>query len=227
MAEVTTSLKTRRLPLDADPATWIPALEWRRRQFRRSLWLMPVLVVVLVAMGVGGKAGPVAAILIGGVVCCAAAIGGDNLQDLKCGQLVGSTPWKQQVMQILGVVVASLTMAPILNFLNEAYVIGSAKLPAPQANLMGSVAKGVFEGGLPWNIVAGLGAPTLAIVVWALFVSPRAMLAVHPFVRAIVELFVYAVATIAWWSMGQAWIGLGFAIVAVTVGAVNGRRRLW
>ncbi|RIJ08135.1 hypothetical protein DZF97_11250, partial [Clavibacter nebraskensis] len=52
MAEVTTSLKTRRLPLDADPATWIPALEWRRRQFRRSLWLMPVLVVVLMAMGV-------------------------------------------------------------------------------------------------------------------------------------------------------------------------------
>jgi peptidoglycan/LPS O-acetylase OafA/YrhL len=52
MAEVTASLKTRRLPLDADPATWIPALEWRRRQFRRSMWLMPVLVLVLVAMGV-------------------------------------------------------------------------------------------------------------------------------------------------------------------------------
>ena len=79
---------------------------------------------------------------------------------------------------------------------------------------------------LPWNIVAGIGAPALAIVVWALFVSPRAVLAVHPFVRAIVELFVYAAATIAWWSMGQAWIGLGFAVVAVTVGALNGRRRL-
>jgi peptidoglycan/LPS O-acetylase OafA/YrhL len=52
MAEVTASLKTRRLPLDADPATWIAALEWRRRQFRRSMWLMPVLVVVLIAMGV-------------------------------------------------------------------------------------------------------------------------------------------------------------------------------
>ncbi|MBM7025711.1 hypothetical protein [Clavibacter zhangzhiyongii] len=52
MADVTTSLKTRTLPRDADPATWIPALEWRRRQFRRSLWLMPVLVVVLIAMGV-------------------------------------------------------------------------------------------------------------------------------------------------------------------------------
>ena len=52
------------------------------------------------------------------------------------------------------------------------------------------------------------------------------MLAVHPFVRAIVELFVYAAATIAWWSMGQAWIGLVFAVVAVTFGALNGRRRL-
>jgi hypothetical protein len=79
---------------------------------------------------------------------------------------------------------------------------------------------------LPWNIVAGLGAPALAILVWALFVSPRAVLAVHPFVRALVELFVYAAATIAWWSMGQAWIGLVFAIVAVTFGALNGRRRL-
>lgn len=79
---------------------------------------------------------------------------------------------------------------------------------------------------LPWNVVAGIGAPVLAILVWALFVSPRAVLAVHPFIRAIVELFVYAAATIAWWSMGQAVIGLVFAIVAVTFGALNGRRRL-
>jgi putative OPT family oligopeptide transporter len=91
------------------------------------------------------------------------------MQDLKCGQLVGSTPWKQQVMQIVGVVVAALCMAPILNFLNNAYVIGSDKLPAPQANLMGSVAKGVFEGGLPWNIVAigaGIAAAVIALDVF-------------------------------------------------------------
>jgi putative OPT family oligopeptide transporter len=99
-------------------------------------------------------------------VCCAAAIGGDNLQDLKCGQLVGSTPWKQQVMQILGVVVAALAMAPILNLLNDAYQIGSPGLPAPQANLMGTVAKGVFAGGLPWNIIA-IGA-VIAVVVIAI-----------------------------------------------------------
>jgi putative OPT family oligopeptide transporter len=120
--------------------------------------------LLLLLMGVDSKAGPVAAILIGGVVCCAAAIGGDNLQDLKCGQLVGSTPWKQQVMQILGVVVAALAMAPVLNLLNDAYKIGSDGLPAPQANLMGTVAKGVFEGGLPWAII-GIGAGIAAVVI--------------------------------------------------------------
>ncbi len=77
----------------------------------------------------------------------------------------------------------------------------------------------------PWNIVAGVGAPVLAILVWALFVSPRAVLAVHPFVRGFAELLVYLSATIAWWSMGLAWVGLVFGIVAVTVGVIAGRRR--
>lgn len=125
--------------------------------------------LLLLGMGMESPAGPVAAILIGGIVCCAAAIGGDNLQDLKCGQLVGSTPWKQQVMQILGVVVAAIAMAPILNLLNDAYTIGSKGLPAPQANLMASVAKGVFAGGLPWGIV-GVGA-VIAVVVILIDVS--------------------------------------------------------
>lgn len=66
----------------------------------------------------------------------------------------------------------------------------------------------------------------LAILVWALFVSPRAVIAVHPFVRAVVELFVYVAATIAWWSMGLVWVGLIFGIVAVTAGVLAGRRRL-
>lgn len=78
----------------------------------------------------------------------------------------------------------------------------------------------------PWNIVAGVGAPAVAILVWALFVSPRAVFGVHPFVRAIVELLVYASATVAWWTMGNAWIGLGFGVVAVAVGLTAGRRRL-
>ena len=78
----------------------------------------------------------------------------------------------------------------------------------------------------PWNIVVGIGAPVVAILVWALFVSPRAVLAVHPFVRAVVELLVYVSATLAWWSMGLTWVGLVFAVVAVTAGVLAGRRRL-
>ena len=77
----------------------------------------------------------------------------------------------------------------------------------------------------PWNIVFGIATPAIAIVVWALFVSPRAVFAVHPFVRAVVELLVYVSATIAWWSMGATWVGLIFGIVAVTVGVIAGRRR--
>ena len=120
--------------------------------------------LLLLALGMPGKTGPVAAILIGGVVCCAAAIGGDNLQDLKCGYLVGSTPWKQQTMQILGVIIAALSIGPVLNLLHEAYGIGSDQLAVPQANLMATVSKGVFAGGLPWAII-GIGAGIAAVVI--------------------------------------------------------------
>lgn len=78
----------------------------------------------------------------------------------------------------------------------------------------------------PWNVAVGIGAPVVAILVWALFVSPRAVLGVHPFVRGFVELVVYTSATFALWSMGLTWVGLLFAVVAVTVGVVTGRRRL-
>ena len=115
--------------------------------------------LLLLLMGAGAKNGPAAAIIIGSVVCCAAAIAGDNMQDLKAGYLVGATPWKQQVMQLVGTASAALVMAPILMLLLNAYGFAghesatSDALIAPQANLMASVAKGVFEGGLPWNYV--------------------------------------------------------------------------
>ncbi|UGB35912.1 YrdB family protein [Microbacterium sp. cx-55] len=77
----------------------------------------------------------------------------------------------------------------------------------------------------PWNIVAGIGTPVAAILLWALFVSPRAVFSVHPFVRAIVELLVYAGATAAFWAMGLTWVGVVYAVIAITVGAIAGRRR--
>lgn len=78
---------------------------------------------------------------------------------------------------------------------------------------------------VPLNIAFGIGTPVAALLLWALFVSPRAVLNVHPFVRAVIELLIYAGATIAWWSMGQTWVGLVFAVVAVTAGLLSGRRR--
>ena len=115
--------------------------------------------LLLLLMGKGAENGPSAAIIIGGVVCCAAAIAGDNMQDLKAGYIVQATPWKQQVMQMVGTVSAAFVMAPVLMLLLKAYGFeGHASetknaLTAPQANLMASVAGFVFEGGLPWNYI--------------------------------------------------------------------------
>ncbi|MGH8481551.1 MAG: OPT family oligopeptide transporter, partial [Nevskiaceae bacterium] len=128
--------------------------------------------VLMVLMGREAPLGPVAAIMIGAVVCCAAAVGGDNLQDLKAGYLVGATPWKQQLMLAIGAVSCALVMAPVLNVLAEAYGIGVATpehpnpLQAPQATLMASVAQGMFGGKLPWDMVLigmGVGAAIIAL----------------------------------------------------------------
>ncbi len=135
--------------------------------------------VLLFFLGKGSTVGPVAAILIGAVTCSAAAVAGDNLQDLKAGQLVGATPWRQQVMLAVGAVASAAVMAPVLNLLLEAYGIGTAAHPgvqplaAPQANLMAAVAKGIFGGGLPWDMV-GLGAAIgIGVIVLDQFLAAR------------------------------------------------------
>jgi putative OPT family oligopeptide transporter len=133
--------------------------------------LFAALVLVLL-LGRDSPIGAVAAIMIGAVVCCAACIGGDNLQDLKCGYLLGATPWKQQLMLAVGSVSSALVLAPVLSLLANAYGIGvpteahPSPLLAPQANLMASVAKGIFGGELPWTMIgigAGIGAAIIAL----------------------------------------------------------------
>jgi putative OPT family oligopeptide transporter len=115
--------------------------------------------VLALLMGRNAPLGPVAAIMIGAVVCCAAAVAGDNLQDLKCGYMIGATPWRQQVMLAIGAISCALVMAPVLNLLAKAYGIGVPTpehpnpLLAPQATLMASVSKGLFGGALPWGPV--------------------------------------------------------------------------
>ncbi|SEC06852.1 YrdB family protein [Microbacterium hydrocarbonoxydans] len=78
----------------------------------------------------------------------------------------------------------------------------------------------------PWNVVLGIGAPVVVILVWALFLSPRPVLRLHPFLRAAVELLIYVGVTIAWWLMDQPVVGTAFAVVAVGTGVVSGRRRI-
>ncbi|NQV42799.1 MAG: oligopeptide transporter, OPT family [Candidatus Marinimicrobia bacterium] len=109
--------------------------------------------LLLAILGAGSLQGAAAAIMVGAVVCNAAAIGGDNLQDLKTGHIVGATPWKQQVMQVIGVLSAAIVLGLVLDILHTAYTIGSPTLSAPQATLMKAVAEGVFQGNLPWDMV--------------------------------------------------------------------------
>jgi putative OPT family oligopeptide transporter len=126
--------------------------------------------VLMLLMGRDAAIGPVAAIMIGAVVCCAACIAGDNLQDLKCGYMIGATPWRQQVMLAIGAISCALVMAPTLNLLAHAYGIGerTAEHPhamlAPQATLMASVSKGLFGGHLPWTMIA-IGAAVGAVII--------------------------------------------------------------
>ena len=119
--------------------------------------------LLLILLGSDNNAGSAGAIMVGAIVCCAAAIGGDNLQDLKTGYIVGATPWKQQIMQVIGVLSSAIVLGLVLDILHTAYTIGSPSLSAPQATLMKSVADGVFSGNLPWNFVY-IGA-VIAIVI--------------------------------------------------------------
>ncbi len=125
--------------------------------------IMVASLLLVLFMGAGHPAGPAATLVIGAVVCCAAAMGGDNLQDLKTGHLVGATPWKQQVMQVVGVLTGAIVLVPVLSLLQAKYGIGEPTiahphpLSAPQATLMASLTRSVFGAGLPWPLV-GLGA---------------------------------------------------------------------
>lgn len=109
--------------------------------------------VALKAAGQGGRAGMTAAIAIGSVICIIAAIAGDTSQDLKSGYILGATPKKQQIGEIIGVLASAVAIGGILYLLDAAWGYGSPELSAPQATLMKMVVEGVMDGNLPWNLV--------------------------------------------------------------------------
>ena len=119
--------------------------------------------MLLKASGMIGYPGMVSAIAIGTVICIIAAVAGDTSQDLKTGYIIGATPKKQQIGELIGVVVSALAIGGILYLFNNAWSYGTSELPAPQAMLMKMVVEGVMGGNLPWNLVfVGVG---IAIVV--------------------------------------------------------------
>ncbi|MEE8461715.1 MAG: oligopeptide transporter, OPT family, partial [Acidobacteriota bacterium] len=114
---------------------------------------------LLLLFGFSGMEGMVATLGVAAIVCCAACTSGDVCNDLKTGALVGASPFRQQIMQVLGVAAASLVMAPVLQLLhnNTPGGIGGRELSAPQATLFKSLVEGLFgQGDLPWNMV-GIG----------------------------------------------------------------------
>ena len=109
--------------------------------------------LALKATGTTGTKGMVGAIAIGGIICVIAAIAGDTSQDLKTGFIVGATPKKQQIGELIGVIVSAAAIGGVLYLLNEAWSYGSKELPAAQATMMKMLVEGIMNAELPWGLI--------------------------------------------------------------------------
>ena len=119
---------------------------------------MAIATLLIATMAIKGSGktgidGMTAAIAIGSVICIIAAIAGDTSQDLKTGYLLGATPKKQQIGELIGVLASGLAIGGVLYLLNAAWCYGGAEVPAPQATLMKMIVEGIMGGNLPWNLV--------------------------------------------------------------------------
>ncbi len=118
-----------------------------------TLSALVIAAVLMVFMGLTSIQGVAGVLGVAGVVCCASGVAGDMMQDLKVGHILGGTPWKMQIGEIIGVIVAAMVLAFALMALHNAYTIGSAELPAPQAGLMALMANGIVGGEMAWPLV--------------------------------------------------------------------------
>ncbi len=145
-----------------------------------GLAILAVIGASLLLLALGNHSTPAAgsalvayALFVTAVLVCVATIANDNLQDLKTGQLVDATPWRQQVALIFGVAMGALVIPPILDLLNRAYGFAgaaphatvAAPLPAPQATLISALAKGVIQGQIDWKLIGAGALVGIAIVV--------------------------------------------------------------
>ena len=140
---------------------WLVGIVGNSNQPVSGLTLSTLIIAALVMLvfGLKGIPGIAAVLAIATVVCCAACLSGDMIQDLKIGQLVGGTPWKMELAEIIGTVVVAFTLVIPIVVLHEGNIaagglgIGDAKLPAPQAGLMAQLATGIISGDMPWGLL--------------------------------------------------------------------------
>ncbi len=138
--------------------------------------------LILLGFGLSGDVGAFGvAILIAAVICCAAAISGDVLQSMTCGQMVGATPRNQQIAEMIGVIAAAPFLALVVQALDQAYTIGSFDLPAPQAFLMSGIVEGVLGGGMVWPFVLAGAVLAFVLILIGLPVLPVAIGIYLPF----------------------------------------------
>ncbi len=131
-----------------------------------TLSTLLIAAVVMVGIGVTGSGGILGVLAVAGVVCCACGIAGDMLQDLKVGHILGGTPWKMQIGELVGVTIAALVLIWPMILMDQVYEIGSAELPAPQAGLMALIAQGIVGGDMAWPLViAGMALAGVLILI--------------------------------------------------------------
>jgi len=118
-----------------------------------TLCTLVIAALLMVALGVSGSGGVAAVLGVAAVVCVSSAVAGEMLQDLKVGHILGGTPAKMQIGDLMGIVVASLVLFVPLAVLDKAYHFGTAALPAPQAGLMAMLSKGIVGGDMAWPLV--------------------------------------------------------------------------
>ncbi len=120
-----------------------------------TLSTLLIAALLMVAIGLTGQPGIAAVLGIAAVVCCISGIGGDMMQDLKVGHILGGTPWKMELGELIGVTVTAFVLAIPISLLHETTAggIGGAELPAPQAGLMALMAKGIVGGEMAWSLV--------------------------------------------------------------------------
>ncbi len=138
-----------------------------------TLSTLLIAALLMVMVGMKGNPGVAAVLAVSSVVCCVAGVAGDMMQDLKVGHILGGTPWKMQVGEMMGVVAASLVLVVPIMLLHHAYGLGSESLPAPQAGLMAMMSKGIVSGEMAWPLVIAGMLFSIALI---LIGSPSPML---------------------------------------------------